>query len=858
MPRTMRELLQLFALYDPEKGLAALFDRLDFSDVRPHQIYQIAHRRLPESMDLALRRKGYDAREHLTAALHSAEFQENILRNILISFPEKSRDVFIHVPKCAGTDLILNIGPRRLVLPKMIEVESWVDKPELFLALRDLIQAMPYYDRLFVYGHIPLSYYADRVGIRAGDQVFSVIREPFDLMLSQANYAVTRMRQDPLGQAPDTREIMGMLGIERMPEVISVAEIRDLVRCALTHPKITQPNRACFYLGGEENPSYEAAMNNVVMHNVELTTTERYREWLQSRWDIAAKSRHNESDHWLTRQDITGDLADLLRERTAEDCKFFAMVSRVLEQAAVPAVSGLDIAERAGPDLFGALVNFIAEERAQPSLPGSGRRLRDEPMTIQGRNAIDAHLRDEALERSLELDFGIGGTGQRLLRDGWASPEDGFTWTVATVCTLELPKPTKPGDYRLRLTVGPFAVKDRYPSQRLTLALRGITLGTAVVTERALVEYDIPQPVLGGDPVVELTMTLPDAVCPRSLTDADDERLLAFAIERLELFYLPAPVAEQKGEESADAAAADGDIPVAPPKAIEPAEAIEPSEVIEPPEAKPIEPIVPSAPPVSPVSMAGEPADATFPEGEVVTAVEPPVLDRRELMMRFESLGENCELGLVQRRCGAEPLGLFRFASAPFAKLMEGLAARFEGLGEADKLEVELSDNGREYMVRDHRFGFLYHAWVLAGEMRPEDVHRREVRRLPLLIRKLSEDLSVGEKIFVYHQMDQPLSAAQARQLASALSAYGPSTLLWVELAEPDHPAGTAEWIEPGLIKGFVDRFAPGENAHDLSIDCWVAVCQSAYRLWCGRSAEMPLSGMPAARAIMEFETVEA
>ena len=30
-----------------------------------------------------------------------------------------------------------------------------------------------------------------------------------------------------LGQAPDTREIMGMLGIERMPEVISVAEIRD-------------------------------------------------------------------------------------------------------------------------------------------------------------------------------------------------------------------------------------------------------------------------------------------------------------------------------------------------------------------------------------------------------------------------------------------------------------------------------------------------------------------------------------------------------------------------------------------------------------------------------------------------------
>ena len=35
-----------------------------------------------------------------------------------------------------------------------------------------------------------------------------------------------------------------------------------------------------------------------------------------------------------------------------------------------------------------------------------------------------------------------------------------------------------------------------------------------------------------------------------------------------------------------------------------------------------------------------------------------PPLD--QLMLRFEALGDNCELGLVQRRAGAEPLGLLR------------------------------------------------------------------------------------------------------------------------------------------------------------------------------------------------------
>ena len=205
-------------------------------------------------------------------------------------------------------------------------------------------------------------------------------------------------------------------------------------------------------------------------------------------------------------------------------------------------------------------------------------------------------------------------------------------------------------------------------------------------------------------------------------------------------------------------------------------------------------------------------------------------LSAGELMKSFESIGENCELGLVQRQCGTEPLGLLRFASAPLPKLLHALRERFAGLGHPANVEVQLSDNGREYMILDKAFGFLYHAWVLAGEKTPEEIHAREVRRVPFLVRKLTEDLASGDKIFVFHGMT-PLRREEALDLMAELHRYGPSVLLWVELADEDHAPGTVEQIVPGLIKGYIDRFAPGENAHDLSLECWIDVCRGAKAL---------------------------
>ena len=196
-------------------------------------------------------------------------------------------------------------------------------------------------------------------------------------------------------------------------------------------------------------------------------------------------------------------------------------------------------------------------------------------------------------------------------------------------------------------------------------------------------------------------------------------------------------------------------------------------------------------------------------------------------MLRFESLGDNCEFGLVQRKAGAEPLGLLRFSSAPPDILLAALRSRFDGMGE--DLHVRPGPSGRDYMVEDRRTRFVYHAWVSVGSMGPEEIVRRETRRVPFLVRKLIEDLTLGEKLFVYHS--PRCDAAMAAALAEAVRSYGPGTLLRVSPADPANPPGSVRWDGPGLMRGYVDRFAPGENAYDFSFDCWMTLCREARRL---------------------------
>src|ERR1700758_1126454 len=218
-------------------------------------------------------------------------------------------------------------------------------------------------------------------------------------------------------------------------------------------------------------------------------------------------------------------------------------------------------------------------------------------------------------------------------------------------------------------------------------------------------------------------------------------------------------------------------------------------------------------------------------------------LDDRDLVLQFESIGDNCELGLVQRKAGAEPLGLLRFSGAPLRHLLRGLNARFANI--ADPKHIRLSAENGEYMVKLTKYDFTYHAEVKVGEMEPEALHQQQTRVIGFLASKLVADLENPTKILVFRQ-NEPLLGGDLTDLQIALSAYGPNVLLWVQEACPGHPPGSVDVAGERLMVGYVRRLAARDSVPDLDFASWMRVLRRAHAIAAqARDGRLPRAAAP-------------
>jgi hypothetical protein len=160
--------------------------------------------------------------------------------------------------------------------------------------------------------------------------------------------------------------------------------------------------------------------------------------------------------------------------------------------------------------------------------------------------------------------------------------------------------------------------------------------------------------------------------------------------------------------------------------------------------------------------------------------------------------------------------------------LIRGIEHGFQHLGEIEDIEPRLEGAPpKEFMIHEKKYDLVYHTFVYEGERSVWLMREQEAARLKFLRRKFLEELEAAEKIFVY-RFSGPMSEEEILPLHLALNRYGPATLLWVVPAERDRPGGTVEVLLPGLMKGYIDRFAPDYNAHDLSFEGWLRVCTNA------------------------------
>ncbi len=206
------------------------------------------------------------------------------------------------------------------------------------------------------------------------------------------------------------------------------------------------------------------------------------------------------------------------------------------------------------------------------------------------------------------------------------------------------------------------------------------------------------------------------------------------------------------------------------------------------------------------------------------------MLSDAELFQQFESLGDNCEFGLVQRFVGAEPLGFFRFNYASLPALSEMLDTELRDIDRAEDIEVVRANDApdSELIVQNRRFGYRYHTFRHDADA--EAVRAQQLRVIAFLKDKLLADLRTAEKIFVRRGAH---AIADVAGLSRRLRRFGAASLLWVVPEDEANPAGTVRVLEPGLLQGFMDRLAPPQDAYDLS-PVWVTVCRNSYALRAG------------------------
>lgn len=225
---------------------------------------------------------------------------------------------------------------------------------------------------------------------------------------------------------------------------------------------------------------------------------------------------------------------------------------------------------------------------------------------------------------------------------------------------------------------------------------------------------------------------------------------------------------------------------------------------------------------------------------------------------KFESLGDNCELGVIKRRVNNEESGLLRWAfSLNFDLLVEAIENGFSGFYQFDNLVPWV-----ESMVLDtkYRIGFYSKIHSVLTDtgwtFKEPEAHRREIHAKEMAIfdglkEGFLHRLHSANRCFVYKRnpikIEDELAAriamengeqapiaqsylpteAQITRLHAALKSYNPANCLMVAGPAFGHPLATVLMPQPGLFLGAMDRLAPYCNAYDTSLDSWYKLLEN-------------------------------
>jgi len=205
----------------------------------------------------------------------------------------------------------------------------------------------------------------------------------------------------------------------------------------------------------------------------------------------------------------------------------------------------------------------------------------------------------------------------------------------------------------------------------------------------------------------------------------------------------------------------------------------------------------------------------------------------KQVLTRFESIGDNCEFGFVQRANGIEPGGLLRWTTTPLPRLITLLSGDFKDFYLFENLIPNPDDGG---MVIDAVSGIGFHSRLRSrdGKFLLNDDDRRllyaeEKVKIDYLVEKLLARMADSSVIFVY-KATWGAREEDIKELHSILRRHSNCRLLFVAKPPKGGEAGMVEDKGGGLLTACASDFAPWDkvDAEHIDVSGWEDIALKA------------------------------
>jgi hypothetical protein len=187
-------------------------------------------------------------------------------------------------------------------------------------------------------------------------------------------------------------------------------------------------------------------------------------------------------------------------------------------------------------------------------------------------------------------------------------------------------------------------------------------------------------------------------------------------------------------------------------------------------------------------------------------------LTMNKLACKFESLGTNCEIGLIQRYLGYEGLNLFKWTSIGGDKLLKVLENQIKDYDLIDDHSLVVNSSS-QYDLVNHRYSTETHTFInydASLTNQKEQLLLKMMTRQKFLIRKFLDEIKENDKIYTFKSV-KTLHPSNVLKIREALLNLGSSKLFIVQpledLKENEFHFEIKDQIAFGFIGGSV--FSP-------------------------------------------------